>query len=1545
MAIDIRANVICSLGPIIQGAISDDSLGAGQGLVTCSGQVVIEGLITPKAGTKVEIAYVRNGIITRIPRVMRVISSFADPFRNLTTVQLGDKLVWLNEKSPNREAQSLSPNFPASPEVGETYSDELPYPVAESGDPNTQATIDYVFNGICWQKQNLDETNSFRLDSRKVSAAEQSPTRSLDEELRRPITISASTIARKCLAGLGLSSLGITLLRSSYEKEEAQISSSYVSTLENLLANEGLFGFLDANEVLIVRRADQNSPGPGIFLDENNIIDISPIGQGSLAPELSEDTVQIDNQSSPPQDTSSAEPTPPQASDFRLPAVSAGSSFTVSYSRFLQNATYDFYRSALGQVKVNVSAGQNCSVTTNNFGVTVSVEESASGNGTLEYTVSDGTNQSDSATAVFGIAALPPEGEEPPEKDPVLDTVSEAEQNFVEKAAANLPDLVSENSAVLLASEESGQESSGQDVSQAIELESSSSTYKQDIIIEYNPFGQEGGERAVQRFSNSSSAYRKERTGYFGEALSQEEITWESGAAAAGGVFQVWLEAGKSPGNASAVKVTETQNFYNYSYPDYELLGQPFAVAVPQSSSSSTDSTQAQPENIFSLTTNSAQAKTCGVGGQCERGIDVPENPEDGQTFQYGECNYIFNGSTQRWEATAPEGGGGEQQVQTPPIPTLSEFEEIVRSFADEPPRIAVGGVVKRVPQGDVEVTQRSSVTRVYESGYYVAGGIQFPKSNITDTQTGATAAFPPPLISSPFLTEETWTYYDTTYFNGLKINRTKTVQYRARYKTSEGQHYLSERALSYEKWLNTVGPIPADEGRQDDLDFMTAALGLVVDSVTVDIQEQRNDASASSNSGDGSTLDFSGVSNLTPSNRPETVFNSNVTFEDLPEEKQNQIETDFADGKYDPSLSLEEVKEQEASFAGVESLTDKFREENAATFEQYRYEVSRFVSFGNRYGLSLQVAPWNLPSYPLSPIYINMRSVIGRFSANGISITFNPDGIIANCDALLSGGVGGTGVQWFPLPEGAVLPDAPEPTINEEAFPANSIYVPEGFDVNNPGEIFDSIPATDEDNFVVTLEPDAIVPSIQVNYKILLGIKLGIVASNIPWSLTPQIKDQALGVVTSMAFGRQTQVSPPAGVVAITGIAPIASGGASVAPATLTVALAAEVPTVSGGASVAVPAADIAVAPAPGPVVPRESTVVSSPVVDVAVAAAVPGVSGGASVPVPVADVTVAAAVPTVSMVAPPLMKVLLYTGNGSTNTQTGVGFEPGLVWTKRRTSSVADHAIYDYVQGTTKYWRSNQAAAQVTDANSLTAFGSDGFTLGSAAISNTNSASYVAWCLTKGGTGSSNTDGSITTTVYANSTAGYNIFTYTGTGANATIGHGLGASPELIFIRNLGVAQSTAVGGDFLASNEYIFLGTSGKASSGTVFQSYSSTTISVGSNSSVNGNSNSMLGYAFKSVAGNTDIGTYTGTGTTNQSITCGFAPQFVLIKAYSTTGSWMIFDNTRGVTLQLAMGENTVEGTVDKVTLDSNGFTVKANQNANTNAVSYVYLAIR
>jgi hypothetical protein len=146
------------------------------------------------------------------------------------------------------------------------------------------------------------------------------------------------------------------------------------------------------------------------------------------------------------------------------------------------------------------------------------------------------------------------------------------------------------------------------------------------------------------------------------------------------------------------------------------------------------------------------------------------------------------------------------------------------------------------------------------------------------------------------------------------------------------------------------------------------------------------------------------------------------------------------------------------------------------------------------------------------------------------------------------------------------------------------------------------------------------------------------------------------------------------------------------------------------------------------------------------------------------------------------------LYTGNGSAgNSITGVGFQPDWVWIKNR-GNTESHALFDAVRGVTKRIASNSTGAEETNANTVTAFGTDGFTVGTNAGVNGNGISTVAWNWKANGAGSANTDGSITTTATSvNTTSGFSISQYTGAGSTSTVGHGLGVAPKVVLIKGL--------------------------------------------------------------------------------------------------------------------------------------------------------------
>jgi hypothetical protein len=164
------------------------------------------------------------------------------------------------------------------------------------------------------------------------------------------------------------------------------------------------------------------------------------------------------------------------------------------------------------------------------------------------------------------------------------------------------------------------------------------------------------------------------------------------------------------------------------------------------------------------------------------------------------------------------------------------------------------------------------------------------------------------------------------------------------------------------------------------------------------------------------------------------------------------------------------------------------------------------------------------------------------------------------------------------------------------------------------------------------------------------------------------------------------------------------------------------------------------------------------------------------------------------------------LYTGNSATQSITGVGFQPDFVWIKDRIGATATYSnyLFDTIRTATKYIKSNSADAEATGANYLTSFDADGFSLGSYAGVNATGDAIVAWNWLANGAGVSNTAGSTTSTVSANTTSGFSVVTYAGSASNATVGHGLGIAPKLIFFKDRTLGYNWIVYPGILGNNK---------------------------------------------------------------------------------------------------------------------------------------------
>ena len=313
------------------------------------------------------------------------------------------------------------------------------------------------------------------------------------------------------------------------------------------------------------------------------------------------------------------------------------------------------------------------------------------------------------------------------------------------------------------------------------------------------------------------------------------------------------------------------------------------------------------------------------------------------------------------------------------------------------------------------------------------------------------------------------------------------------------------------------------------------------------------------------------------------------------------------------------------------------------------------------------------------------------------------------------------------------------------------------------------------------------------------------------------------------------------------------------------------------------------------------------------------------------------------------------IFTGNNSANNSiTGIGFQPDWIWFKNR-NAANDHALVDSVRGR-KALRSNLASAELTlnADKDFQSFDSDGFTVDVVEQLNSfnkSGDSIVTWNWLASNTTASNTDGTITSTVSANQTAGFSIVSYTGTGSDANVGHSLSSAPQLI------ITKSRSATGDWKVHTSAI----DGSWDVGTLNStaafgnsSYTAPTNSifyVGTGAPTNASGVTYVSYLFHSVKGYSKCGVYSGNGSTNGTfVYTGFKPAFVMIKKTNSTQNWGIYDNKREPfnTNDAVLFPNvtTTETSSVSYALDfvSNGFKQRATGNqSNGSGQTYIYMA--
>ena len=326
-----------------------------------------------------------------------------------------------------------------------------------------------------------------------------------------------------------------------------------------------------------------------------------------------------------------------------------------------------------------------------------------------------------------------------------------------------------------------------------------------------------------------------------------------------------------------------------------------------------------------------------------------------------------------------------------------------------------------------------------------------------------------------------------------------------------------------------------------------------------------------------------------------------------------------------------------------------------------------------------------------------------------------------------------------------------------------------------------------------------------------------------------------------------------------------------------------------------------------------------------------------------------------------------VLYTANDQqAKTVTGMGFKPDWLWIKGRSYS-DHHYLIDSSRGINKFFRSSGTDSETTNTTMVTAVNNDGFVLGTDDVNwvNYGTNTMVSWgWKVNGGTTSSNSDGSITSTVQANTTSGFSIVTYTGNGTNnsdITIGHSLGVTPRMVIVKNRTDANRWQVyHEDLSADGSYtkkniVLNSSSAESGYSSQIKAVSSTTFTVrdadaNGNANVNKNNSNYVAYCFASIEGYSKFGSYTGNGNADGTfVYTGFRPSFLMLKNTNTSNSWRMWvDDGDGNVEKNGVypDSSSAEDTPTNWYVDwlSNGFKIRASQGeANGSGNTFIYMA--
>ena len=310
-------------------------------------------------------------------------------------------------------------------------------------------------------------------------------------------------------------------------------------------------------------------------------------------------------------------------------------------------------------------------------------------------------------------------------------------------------------------------------------------------------------------------------------------------------------------------------------------------------------------------------------------------------------------------------------------------------------------------------------------------------------------------------------------------------------------------------------------------------------------------------------------------------------------------------------------------------------------------------------------------------------------------------------------------------------------------------------------------------------------------------------------------------------------------------------------------------------------------------------------------------------------------------------------WTGSGSARSISTLDFQPDWTWIKHR-NGTSNHNLFDVIRGATIYIESSSTAPNQTGTDRLTSFNSNGFSLGTNGGVNADGDTYMSWNWKAGGTGVSNTDGDVTSTVSANTTAGFSIVKWNSTGtAGINIGHGLGKKPKMIISKCINI-NGTSWPVYHVAEGATVYLSWNLNIAGTTSATRWNNsepttTTFQTGSSGDIGGSDRTMLAYCFTDIPGYSKFGKYAGNGSSDGTfVYTGFKPAFLMTKVITTTGDWQMCDWKRAsavnpINKDLRPNNSDSETTNTFVDFYSNGFKLRNNfGNWNGSGQEYAYM---